>query len=71
MMFIGGLMVALAFQRCGLHRRVALSILSVVGVKPIWYVCSCQYKGNLLVTTHINYTSLLYVFQLISEVIIR
>lgn len=33
-LFLGGFLLAAAFQRCGLHRRMALSIVSAVGTRP-------------------------------------
>jgi sodium-dependent dicarboxylate transporter 2/3/5 len=33
-LFMGGFMIALAMQRWGLHRRIALNIISVVGTGP-------------------------------------
>lgn len=33
-LFLGGFLLATAFQRCGLHRRVALAIISAVGTRP-------------------------------------
>jgi len=33
-LFMGGFVIALALQACGLHRRLALHVLSVVGTKP-------------------------------------
>ena len=38
MMFVGGLMVALAVEKCNLHKRIAVGILHVMGTKPLWYV---------------------------------
>jgi solute carrier family 13 (sodium-dependent dicarboxylate transporter), member 2/3/5 len=38
-LFLGGFLIAMALESCGLHRRLALSILSVVGTRPanlIW-----------------------------------
>lgn len=31
LMFIGGLIVALAVQFCNLHKRVALKVISIIG----------------------------------------
>ena len=33
-LFLGGFLLAAAFQRCGLHRRVALAIVGAVGTRP-------------------------------------
>jgi sodium-dependent dicarboxylate transporter 2/3/5 len=38
-LFLGGFLLAMALESCGLHRRLALSILAVVGTRPanlIW-----------------------------------
>ena len=34
LMFLGGFMLAAAMQRCGLHRRIALNIINLVGTSP-------------------------------------
>ena len=33
-LFMGGFMLALAMQRCGLHRRIALTIIRAMGTRP-------------------------------------
>jgi solute carrier family 13 (sodium-dependent dicarboxylate transporter), member 2/3/5 len=33
-LFMGGFIIALALQACGLHRRIALRVLAIVGTKP-------------------------------------
>ena len=33
-LFLGGLLLGLALQKCGLHRRIALRIVSWVGLRP-------------------------------------
>ena len=33
-LFLGGFLVALAIERCGLHRRIALSLLLALGTRP-------------------------------------
>jgi sodium-dependent dicarboxylate transporter 2/3/5 len=33
-LFLGGFLIALAVERCGLHRRLAMTVLGVVGARP-------------------------------------
>lgn len=35
MIFLGGVMIALGIEFCGLHNRIALRVMSIVGSSPI------------------------------------
>lgn len=42
MLILGGLVVALSVENSDLHRRIALSVLRVVGVQRRWWVTTSR-----------------------------
>ncbi|XP_068601399.1 Na(+)/dicarboxylate cotransporter 3 [Brachionichthys hirsutus] len=37
-LFLSGLILASSIEECGLHRRIALKVLCIVGVRPAWLI---------------------------------
>ncbi|KAK2148948.1 hypothetical protein LSH36_474g04046 [Paralvinella palmiformis] len=70
-MFMGGLMVAIAFQRCNLHRRIALSVLVVMGVKPIWLMFGFMFPTWLLSMWTCNTATTVMMLPILEAVLVR
>lgn len=47
-LFLGGFLLALALERCGLHRRLALGIIGLVGARPVDLVAGFMLATALL-----------------------
>ena len=47
-LFMGGFMMAAAFERWGLHRRIALRVVHAVGTRPANIVAGCMGASALL-----------------------
>lgn len=48
MMFVGGLIIAMAVEYCNLHRRIALTVMTTVGVSPIRLMCGIMLTTSFL-----------------------
>ncbi|MDP6930607.1 MAG: DASS family sodium-coupled anion symporter, partial [Planctomycetota bacterium] len=47
-LFFGGFIIALAIEKCGLHRRIALRVISFIGLRPRRLVLGFLMSGLLL-----------------------
>ncbi|XP_054902416.1 solute carrier family 13 member 3 [Poeciliopsis prolifica] len=47
-LFFSGLVLASSIEDCGLHRRIALKVLSIVGVKPAWLILGMMMTTSFL-----------------------
>lgn len=50
LMFIGGLIIALAVEHCNLHKRVALKVISLIGCSQRrWVSCGDDGDGDIAI----------------------
>jgi len=47
-LFLGGFILALALERCGLHRRFALTVLKAVGTRPTRIIAAFMFSAAFL-----------------------
>ncbi|XP_043985343.1 solute carrier family 13 member 3 isoform X2 [Gambusia affinis] len=47
-LFLSGLVLASSIEEWGLHRRIALKVLSIVGVKPAWLILGMMMTSSFL-----------------------
>ncbi|XP_068160252.1 Na(+)/dicarboxylate cotransporter 3 isoform X2 [Antennarius striatus] len=47
-LFLSGLVLASSIEECGLHRRIALKVLTIVGVQPAWLIMGMMITSSFL-----------------------
>jgi sodium-dependent dicarboxylate transporter 2/3/5 len=70
-LFFGGFILAAAFERSGLHRRLALSLLSVVGTRPDRVVLGFMISGGFISMWVSNTATVLMLLPLVNSLLHR
>jgi sodium-dependent dicarboxylate transporter 2/3/5 len=68
-LFFGGFILAAAFERSGLHRRLALALLSLVGTKPDRVVAGFMIAGGFLSMWVSNTATVLMLLPLVQPLL--
>jgi sodium-dependent dicarboxylate transporter 2/3/5 len=70
-LFFGGFILAAAFERSGLHRRLALAVLGVVGTRPDRIVLGFMVAGSFMSMWVSNTAATLMLLPLVNSVLHR
>jgi sodium-dependent dicarboxylate transporter 2/3/5 len=70
-LFFGGFILAAAFERSGLHRRLALGLLSIVGTRPDRIVLGFMVAGGFISMWVSNTASVLMLLPLVNSMLHR
>ena len=70
-LFFGGFVLAMAFERCGLHRRLALRLLTLVGTRPDRIIGGFMATGGLMSMWVSNTAATLMLLPLATSILPR
>jgi sodium-dependent dicarboxylate transporter 2/3/5 len=70
-LFFGGFILAAAFERCGLHRRLALALLAAVGTKPDRIIAGFMIAGAFISLWVSNTAATLMMLPLANSILKR
>lgn len=70
-LFFGGFILAAAFERCGLHRRLALALLAAVGTKPDRIIAGFMIAGAFMSMWVSNTAATLMMLPLANSILKR
>lgn len=70
-LFFGGFILAAAFERCGLHRRLAFALLGAVGTRPDRIVAGFMIAGGFISMWVSNTATVLMLLPLVNSIVNR